>query len=113
MRMVITGLVLLGLSTPSLAARVVYLKEGGVINAESAWRSQGKVQVLINRDTLATFLPSEVDMKRTFARRHHFAARHPPCRAPPKVGGHPGSNGRTAEGRRYGHFASQPAVSAD
>jgi len=69
MRMVITGLVLLGLSTPSLAANTVYLKDGGVISAKSAWRSQGKVQVLINRDTLVTFLPSEIDMKRTFPRR--------------------------------------------
>ena len=77
MRMFITGLVLLGLATPSLAAKVVFLKDGGVINAQSAWRSQGKVQVLINRDTLATFLPSEVDMKRTFPRRRHAAARHP------------------------------------
>jgi hypothetical protein len=89
MRMVITGLVLLGLATPSLAAKVVYLKDGGAINAKSAWRSQGKVQVLINRDTLATFLPSEVDMKRTFPRRRHAADRHLHAAIPQKAAATP------------------------
>lgn len=68
-RTVITALLLLGLTTPSLAARI-YLKEGGVIDAKSVWRSHGMVHVLVNRDTLAEFSPDELDMKRTFARLH-------------------------------------------
>jgi hypothetical protein len=83
MRMVITGLMLLGLATPSLAAKV-YLKDGGVINAKSAWHSQGKVQVLINRDTLVTFLPVEVDQKRTFPQYHRAVRKHPHAAVPQK-----------------------------
>jgi hypothetical protein len=81
---------LLVLATPSLAAKV-YLKDGSVINAESAWHSQGKVQVLVNRDTLVTFLPAEVDQKRTFprhnraVRKHHHAAVHQKGAAAPVV----------------------------
>jgi hypothetical protein len=83
MRMVITGLMLLGLATPSLAAKV-YLKDGSVINAKSAWHSQGKVQVLVNRDTLVTFLPAEVDQKRTFPWYHRAVHKHPHAAVPQK-----------------------------
>ena len=83
MRMVITCLMLLGLATPSLAAKV-YLKDGSVINAKSAWHSQGKVQVLVNRDTLVTFLPAEVDQKRTFPRHHRAVRRHSHAAVPKK-----------------------------
>jgi len=84
MRMILTGLVLLGLATPALAARV-YLKDGGVINAKSAWRSKGKVHVLVNRDTLAEFLPGEVDLERTFPKARHAARRHPHAMIPRKA----------------------------
>ena len=69
-RVLIAALVLCVLVPPAYAARQVYLKDGGVIRAKSVWRSQGKVQVLVNRDTLAEFLPEELDMKRTFPKRH-------------------------------------------
>jgi len=74
---------LLVLAPPSLAAKV-YLKDGGVINAKSAWHSQGKVQVLINRDTLVTFLPAEVDQKRTFPWYHRAVHKHPHAAVPQK-----------------------------
>ena len=89
MRFVITGLVLLGLSTPCLAAKMVYLKDGGVISAKSVWRSQGKIQVLINRDTLVTFLPSEIDVKRTFPKRRHATAKGPQAAVPQKAAAAP------------------------
>jgi len=57
-------------ATPVLAARTVYLKDGGTIRARSVWKSEGKVHVLVNRDTLTEFAPSEIDLKRTFARKH-------------------------------------------
>lgn len=69
-RILITALALCVLVPPAYAARQVYLKGGGVIRAKSVWRSQGKVQVLVNRDTLAEFSPAELDMKRTFPKRH-------------------------------------------
>ena len=108
MKMVITGLVLLGLSTPSLAAKAVFLKNGGVISAQSAWRAQGKVQVLINRDTLATFLPSEIDMKRTFPRRHPAAAKHPHAAAPQKAAATPA--GAAAPQKAAGKRLSLPSL---
>lgn len=56
--------------TPVLAARTVYLKDGGTITAKSVWRTKDKVHVLVNRDTLTEFSASEINLKRTFARKH-------------------------------------------
>lgn len=67
-------------ATPLMAA-TVYLKEGGTINAKSAWRTKGKVHVLVNRDTLTEFSVYEIDLKRTFARKHRVLrkpAQHTP-----------------------------------
>jgi hypothetical protein len=58
-------------ATPALAARLVYLKDGGTIKAKSVWRTKGTVHVLVNRDTLTEFSTAEIDMKRTFARKRH------------------------------------------
>jgi hypothetical protein len=57
------------LVTPAFAAKV-YLKEGGVIQAKRAWRSGDKVHVLATRHTLTSFEKSEVDLKRTFPKKH-------------------------------------------
>ncbi len=54
------------LATPAVAARQVYLKGGGVIAARSVWRSEGRVFVLVNRDSITDFSPAEIDVKRTF-----------------------------------------------
>ncbi|HEY4743695.1 MAG TPA: hypothetical protein VIH45_03490 [Desulfuromonadaceae bacterium] len=69
-RVLITAVAVGVLALPAHAARQVYLKDGGVIKAQSVWRSHGKVQVLVNRDTLVEFWPAEVEMKRTFPKRH-------------------------------------------
>lgn len=60
------------LSTPAFAAKL-YLKDGGVIEALRVWRYNGKVHVLATRHTMTSFQPYEVDMKRTFAKRHRVA----------------------------------------
>jgi hypothetical protein len=73
-RIILAGAVLLGLTTPSLAANV-YLKDGGVIKAKSVWRTKGFVHVLVNRDTLVEFLPQEINMKRTFAIHRHVTGK--------------------------------------
>jgi hypothetical protein len=72
------ALVLCTLASPAIAARMVYLKDGGVIQAKAVWRSHGKVRVLVNRDTLTEFWPEELNMKLTFV-KHHRAARKKPA----------------------------------
>jgi hypothetical protein len=79
-RILAASLLMATLTTPAIAEKLVYLKEGGVIRAKSAWRSGGRVHVLVNRDTLTEFTPAEIDMKRTFAgkvsKARHRAATH-------------------------------------
>jgi hypothetical protein len=69
----IVGIVLVALlalwGTVALGAaetRQVYLKDGGVVESQSVWRNDGKVMVLVNRDTLVELAADEVDLKRTF-----------------------------------------------
>jgi hypothetical protein len=70
-RILCAALIATVLATPALGARL-YLKDGGVIQAKRVWRSDGKVYVLATRDTLTSFEPYEVNLKRTFpkAKRH-------------------------------------------
>lgn len=81
MRILIAGMLMITLAAPAHAAgkahdvRKVYLRDGGIIEARSVWRSQGRVHVLVNRDTLAEFHPAEIDMKRTFSRKAPATAR--------------------------------------
>lgn len=70
-KIVLVVLALCVCATPVLASRTVYLKEGGTISAKSVWRTKGKVHVLVNRDTLAEFSASEIDLKRTFSLKRH------------------------------------------
>lgn len=57
------------LVTPAFAAKV-YLIDGGVIQAKKAWREGGKVHVLVTRHTLTSFEKSEINLQRTFPKRH-------------------------------------------
>lgn len=57
------------LVTPAFAAKV-YLKDGGVIQAKKVWREGGKVHVLVTRHTLTSFEKSEINLQRTFPKRH-------------------------------------------
>ena len=73
-RILIAGMLMINLALPAHAAgkaqavKKVYLKDGGILEARTVWRSEGKVYVLVNRDILAEFYPTELDMKRTFSR---------------------------------------------
>jgi hypothetical protein len=60
------------LATPAFAAKL-YLKDGGVIQAKRVWREGGKVYVLATRDTMTSFEKSEVNLKRTFPKKHRVA----------------------------------------
>lgn len=63
------ALVSIALATPVSAAKL-YLKDGGFIQALRIWRSDSKVHVLVTRHTQTSFEMSEVDLKRTFGKRH-------------------------------------------
>jgi formyltetrahydrofolate synthetase len=67
-RAVCAVLMMAVMATPAFAARA-YLKEGGFIQAQRVWKEGGKVHVLATRHTVTSFEPSEVDMKRTFAKK--------------------------------------------
>lgn len=71
-RILWTALMTVALATPAVAAKL-YLKDGGVILAKRVWRSEGKVYVLANRDTMTSFEPYEVNLKRTFPKRKRVA----------------------------------------
>jgi len=68
-QLLIAAVLLCACATPSFAAKLVYLKDGSVIKAQKVWRSEGKVHVLVNRDTLADFNNSEVNLKKTFVKK--------------------------------------------
>lgn len=53
----------------SAQASTVYLKDGGTIKAKRVWREKGKVVVLLNRDSITSFAPGEVNLKKTFPPR--------------------------------------------
>ena len=55
-------------SATASAARV-YLKDGSWINAKKVWREQGKVVVLVNRDSITSFTNDELNLKKTFPPR--------------------------------------------
>ncbi|BDV41880.1 hypothetical protein GURASL_08030 [Geotalea uraniireducens] len=94
-------------------AKQVYLKDGGVIDCRSAWRDDGRVQVLVNRDTLVTLGTDEVDLPRTFGRPaakqlrqkhhrgHHRSAGHGAAAAtaadPPPAAGDPAPAGAVVD----------------
>ena len=77
-------LVICTAASPALAARTVYLKEGGTITAKSVWRTNERVHVLVNRDTLTDFPTAEIDLKRTFPRKQRVTKRPIPAAHIPK-----------------------------
>jgi hypothetical protein len=73
-RILCAALMAVIMATPAFAAKL-YLKDGGVIEAKRVWRSDGRVYVLATRHTMTSFDKSEVDLKRTFVKRHRAAKR--------------------------------------
>jgi hypothetical protein len=53
----------------SAQAATVYLKDGSTIKAKRVWREKGSVVVLVNRDSITSFTPGEVNLKKTFPPR--------------------------------------------
>lgn len=74
---------LLNASLATMAlARPVYLADGGIIQAQKVWKEEGRIYVLVNRDSLIHFSPEEIDLKKTFAKTGRKAA---PKSAPVRI----------------------------
>jgi hypothetical protein len=89
--------------TRPVMARTFYLKNGEEINYQKSWMKNGRIQVLINRDTLVSFAPDEVDMKKTYRQglpkkrvKHHHGKRHKGALRGHKKGMKPLAAGKTA-----------------
>lgn len=50
---------------PQLRAKTFYLKNGERIEYQRYWEKDGRIYVLINRDTEVDFAPEEVDLRKT------------------------------------------------
>ncbi|HEX2768893.1 MAG TPA: hypothetical protein VHN12_06380, partial [Geobacteraceae bacterium] len=61
--------ILLAAAAQAKTLKEVYLKTGGIIECRKFWQSDGKVMVLVNRDTLVDLARDEVDLKKTFAKK--------------------------------------------
>jgi hypothetical protein len=61
--------ILLAATVHAKTTKEVYLKDGGIIECRKVWRADGKVMVLVNRDTLLDLSKDEVDLKKTFAKK--------------------------------------------
>lgn len=62
--------ILLVAAAQARTMKEVYLRDGGIIECKKVWQANGKVMVLVNRDTLLDLSRSEVDLKKTFAKKH-------------------------------------------
>lgn len=69
MRSGIYALMLVLVWTISVQAATLYLKDGGRVKAKRIWREKGKVVVLVTRDSITSFAPGEVNLKKTFPPR--------------------------------------------
>lgn len=69
---------LLNASLATMAlARPVYLADGGIIQAQKVWQEEGRIYVLLNRDSLITFSPEEINLKKTFAKQRRQVTPQP------------------------------------
>jgi hypothetical protein len=67
--------ILLVASVQAKTLKEVYLKDGGIIQCQKVWQANGKVMVLVNRDIILDLSRSDVDLKKTFARKPAKATR--------------------------------------
>jgi hypothetical protein len=72
-RLLLLALLLNATLATVVLARSVYLADGGKIEAQKVWQEDGRVYVLLNRDSLITFSPQEINLKKTFAKKKQVA----------------------------------------
>lgn len=63
---ILCGFILLLAAVEPASATTVYLKDGSWLKAIRVWRSDDKVEVLVNRYSSTSFDTSEVNLKKTF-----------------------------------------------
>lgn len=66
-RLLLLALLLNGTLATVVLARSVYMADGGIIQAQRVWQKEGRVYLLLNRDSLISFSTAEVNLKKTFA----------------------------------------------
>ena len=72
-RLLLLALLLNATLATVVLARSVYLADGGIIAAQKVWQEDGRVYVLLNRDSLITFSPQEINLQKTFAKKKQVA----------------------------------------
>lgn len=108
MKMLGFALMLVMVWTASASAARVYLKDGSVIEARKVWRAKGKVVVLVNRQSIAEFSDSEVNLKKTFMRKKRVVKPVDAAAPAPAATTAPGAPAKGAA-----PVAAQPAKPAD
>lgn len=68
-RLLLLALLLNATLATVVLARSVYLADGGVIEAQKFWQEEGRIYLLLNRDSLIYFSPEEINMQKTFAKK--------------------------------------------
>lgn len=68
-RLLLLALVLNAALSTAALARTVYLADGGTIQAQKVWKEEGRIYLLLNRDSLIHFSPEEINLKKTFAKK--------------------------------------------
>lgn len=66
---VLMSLALMFTFSRTVMAKTVYLKNGDEIECQNVWKEKGRINVLVNRDTLLDFAPNEVDLDKTFGHK--------------------------------------------
>ncbi len=72
-RLLLLALLLNATLATVVLAHSVYLADGGIIEAQKVWQEDGRVYVLLNRDSLITFSPQEINLQKTFAQKKQVA----------------------------------------
>lgn len=73
----------------------VFLKDGSIIDGQSAWRRGEKVFVKVNRDIIADFNAGEIDLRRTFP-KPPSSSRHLPRKVTAEAAGEIAGNKSSA-----------------
>jgi hypothetical protein len=68
-RILLLAILLNAILAVGALARTVYLADGGIIEAQKVWQEEGMICLLLNRDSLITFSPEEINMQKTFAKK--------------------------------------------
>ncbi|PKN11585.1 MAG: hypothetical protein CVU69_11945 [Deltaproteobacteria bacterium HGW-Deltaproteobacteria-4] len=79
-RLLLLALLLNATLATGALARSVYLADGGKIEAQKVWQEEGRIYLLLNRDSLIYFSPEEVNMQKTFAKKKQKKAPHASAR---------------------------------